>query len=79
MRQVVLDRARADTGDLARVDDDGYYFIVDRKKEMIIRGGPRSAGRRLAVKQDREQRAGDDQHGKRDEVRDTREDRRVIP
>ena len=27
------------TGDLARVDDDGYYFIVDRKKEMIIRGG----------------------------------------
>jgi long-chain acyl-CoA synthetase len=27
------------TGDLARIDDDGYYFIVDRKKEMIIRGG----------------------------------------
>jgi long-chain acyl-CoA synthetase len=27
------------TGDMARVDDDGYYFIVDRKKEMIIRGG----------------------------------------
>jgi long-chain acyl-CoA synthetase len=27
------------TGDLARVDDDGYYFIVDRKKDMIIRGG----------------------------------------
>jgi long-chain acyl-CoA synthetase len=27
------------TGDLARADDDGYYFIVDRKKEMIIRGG----------------------------------------
>ena len=27
------------TGDLARLDDDGYYFIVDRKKEMIIRGG----------------------------------------
>ena len=23
----------------ARVDEDGYYFIVDRKKEMIIRGG----------------------------------------
>jgi long-chain acyl-CoA synthetase len=21
------------------VDDDGYYFIVDRKKDMIIRGG----------------------------------------
>jgi long-chain acyl-CoA synthetase len=27
------------TGDLARVDDDGFFFIVDRKKEMIIRGG----------------------------------------
>jgi len=27
------------SGDLGRVDDDGYFFIVDRKKEMIIRGG----------------------------------------
>ncbi len=27
------------TGDLARLDSDGYYFIVDRKKEMILRGG----------------------------------------
>jgi long-chain acyl-CoA synthetase len=27
------------TGDLGRIDDDGYFFIVDRKKEMIIRGG----------------------------------------
>ncbi|WP_034260957.1 long-chain-fatty-acid--CoA ligase [Actinospica robiniae] len=27
------------TGDLARIDEDGYYYIVDRKKDMIIRGG----------------------------------------
>jgi len=27
------------TGDMARVDEEGYFFIVDRKKEMIIRGG----------------------------------------
>jgi long-chain acyl-CoA synthetase len=27
------------SGDMAKVDEDGYYFIVDRKKELIIRGG----------------------------------------
>ena len=27
------------TGDLARADEDGYLFIVDRKKELVIRGG----------------------------------------
>ncbi|GAB2865314.1 long-chain-fatty-acid--CoA ligase [Nocardioides pacificus] len=27
------------TGDLARRDSDGFYYIVDRAKDMIIRGG----------------------------------------
>ena len=27
------------TGDLARQDEDGYVYIVDRKKDMVIRGG----------------------------------------
>lgn len=27
------------TGDMARKDEDGVYFIVDRKKDMILRGG----------------------------------------
>jgi acyl-CoA synthetase (AMP-forming)/AMP-acid ligase II len=27
------------TGDLGRVDEDGYLYVVDRKKDMILRGG----------------------------------------
>jgi len=35
----VLKNARYHTGDLARADDDGYIYIVDRKKDMVISGG----------------------------------------
>jgi long-chain acyl-CoA synthetase len=27
------------TGDMARVDEEGYFYIVDRKKDMVISGG----------------------------------------
>jgi long-chain acyl-CoA synthetase len=27
------------TGDIAKQDEDGYFYIVDRKKDMVLRGG----------------------------------------
>jgi hypothetical protein len=35
----VLRHGRYHTGDLARTDDEGYIYIVDRKKDMVISGG----------------------------------------
>ncbi|MDM0083031.1 AMP-binding protein [Variovorax sp. J31P179] len=35
----VLKDGRYHTGDLARMDADGYVYIVDRKKDMVISGG----------------------------------------
>jgi long-chain acyl-CoA synthetase len=27
------------TGDIVRMDEDGYFYVIDRKKDMIIRSG----------------------------------------
>jgi long-chain acyl-CoA synthetase len=38
-KEVLDDDGWFRSGDMAYMDDDGYFFIVDRKKDMIIRGG----------------------------------------
>ncbi|MDH3707752.1 MAG: AMP-binding protein [Acidimicrobiia bacterium] len=36
------------TGDMGRVDDDGYLYVVDRKKDIIVTGGENVASREVA-------------------------------
>jgi len=38
-RQAIDERGFFHTGDIARFDPEGYFYIVDRKKDMFISGG----------------------------------------
>ncbi len=38
-KETITDDGWLNTGDVGRVDEDGYFYIVDRTKDMIIRGG----------------------------------------
>ena len=39
LRKDTLGRTWLYTGDVARMDEDGYFYIVQRKKDMIIVSG----------------------------------------
>lgn len=38
-RATITEDGWLNTGDVGRVDEDGYFYIVDRTKDLIIRGG----------------------------------------
>lgn len=37
--ETITDGGWLHTGDIARMDEDGFIYIVDRKKDMVLRGG----------------------------------------
>src|SRR5438045_9288534 len=56
------------TGDAARIDDEGFYYIVDRWKDMYISGGEKrlsGRGRERAAPADRDCGSRCDRHSKR--------------
>lgn len=50
-RETITENGWLKTGDIARIDEDGYYYMADRKKDLIISGGfnvyPREVERAL--------------------------------
>ena len=38
-KATITEEGWLNTGDVGRIDEDGYFYIVDRTKDMIIRGG----------------------------------------
>ncbi len=45
--EIVLDAEGLHTGDLARVDEEGFIYIVDRKKDMIKSGSHRVSAKEI--------------------------------
>ena len=37
--ETITDGGWLHTGDIARMDEDGFIYIIDRKKDMVLRGG----------------------------------------
>ena len=47
--QDTLENGWMKTGDIGYQDEDGYFYIVDRKKDMINRGGENIYPRKIEI------------------------------